>query len=61
MMMEYCLKKNKMNYTAKFVGNLHVIVCLFVFSRMSNFSAIWRLSPLVTGLQIWPMLGAQGL
>jgi hypothetical protein len=26
---------------------------LFVLSRMSNFSAIWRLSPLlVTGLQI---------
>jgi hypothetical protein len=30
-----------------------VFVCLFVFSRMSNFSAIWRLSPVpVTGLQI---------
>jgi hypothetical protein len=28
-------------------------VCLFVFSRMSNFPAIWRLSPVpVTGLQI---------
>jgi hypothetical protein len=28
-------------------------VCLFVLSRTSNFSAIWRLSPLpVTGLQI---------
>jgi hypothetical protein len=33
-------------YTSKFV-------CLFVLSRTSNFSAIWRLSPLpVTGLQI---------
>jgi hypothetical protein len=29
------------------------IVCLFVLSRTSNFSAIWRLSPLpATGLQI---------
>jgi hypothetical protein len=28
-------------------------VCLFVLSRTSNFSAIWRLSPLpATGLQI---------
>jgi hypothetical protein len=28
-------------------------VCLFVYCRTSNFSAIWRLSPLpVTGLQI---------
>jgi hypothetical protein len=28
-------------------------VCLFVYSRQSNFSAIWRLSPLpVTGPQI---------
>jgi hypothetical protein len=28
-------------------------VCLFVYSRLSNFSAILRLSPLpVTGLQI---------
>jgi hypothetical protein len=27
--------------------------CLFVLSRTTNFSAIWRLSPLpVTGLQI---------
>jgi hypothetical protein len=38
------------------------LVCLFVYSRTSNFSAIWRLSPLpVTGLKFWPMLGAQGL
>jgi hypothetical protein len=30
-----------------------LFVCLFVLSRMSNFSATWRLSPLlVTGLQI---------
>jgi hypothetical protein len=30
-----------------------LFVCLFVLSRKSNFSAIWRLSPLpVTGLQI---------
>jgi hypothetical protein len=30
-----------------------VIICLFVYSHTSNFSAIWRLSPLpVTGLQI---------
>jgi hypothetical protein len=29
------------------------LICLFVYSRTSNFSAIWRLSPLpVTGLQI---------
>jgi hypothetical protein len=36
-------------------------VC-FVYSRLSNFSAIRRLSPLpVTGLQFRPMLGAQGL
>jgi hypothetical protein len=32
---------------------MHHIVCLLVYSRTSNFSAIWRLSPLpVTGLQI---------
>jgi hypothetical protein len=31
-----------------------VFVCLFVYSRMSNSSTIWRLSPLpVTGLQIY--------
>jgi hypothetical protein len=31
---------------------LVVFVCLFVYSRLSNFSAIRRLSPLpVTGLQ----------
>jgi hypothetical protein len=31
----------------------NLFVCLFVLSRMSNFSAIWRLSPLLaTGLQI---------
>jgi hypothetical protein len=30
-----------------------IFVCLFVYSRTSNLSAIWRLSPLpVTGLQI---------
>jgi hypothetical protein len=30
-----------------------LFVCLFVLSRTSNFSAIWRLSPLpATGLQI---------
>jgi hypothetical protein len=30
-----------------------LFVCLFVYSRTSNFSAIWQLSPLpVTGLQI---------
>jgi hypothetical protein len=30
-----------------------LFVCSVVLSRMSNFSAIWRLSPsLVTGLQI---------
>jgi hypothetical protein len=35
-------------------GSVSVIVyCLFVYSRLSNFSAIRRLSPLpVTGLQI---------
>jgi hypothetical protein len=32
--------------------NPPLIVVLFVFSRMNNFSAIWRPSPLpVTGLQ----------
>jgi hypothetical protein len=32
---------------------LCLFVCLFVLSRTSNFSAIWRLSPLpATGLQI---------
>jgi hypothetical protein len=32
---------------------LYLFVCLFVLSRTSNFSAIWRLSPLpVTGLLI---------
>jgi hypothetical protein len=31
-----------------------LFVCLLVLSRTSNFSAIWRLSPLpVTGLQRW--------
>jgi hypothetical protein len=31
----------------------NLFVCLFVYSRTSNFSAIWRLSPLpVTGLPI---------
>jgi hypothetical protein len=31
-----------------------LFVCLFVLSCTTNFSAIWRLSPLpVTGLQIW--------
>jgi hypothetical protein len=30
-----------------------LLVCLFVYSHTSNFSAIWLLSPLpVTGLQI---------
>jgi hypothetical protein len=34
-------------------GRLVIFICLFVLSRTSNFSAIWRLSPLpVTGLQI---------
>jgi hypothetical protein len=41
----YSKKKNK-----KKTG---LIVCLFVYSRLSNFSAIRRLLPLpVTGLQI---------
>jgi hypothetical protein len=39
-----------------------MLLCLFVYSRTSNFSAIWRLSPLpVTGIQILALLGAQGL
>jgi hypothetical protein len=34
-------------------GMVCLFVCLFVYSRLSNFSAIRRLSPLpVTGLQI---------
>jgi hypothetical protein len=38
---------------SKDMANVKVFVCLFVLSRMSNFSAIWQLSPLpVTGLQI---------
>jgi hypothetical protein len=37
----------------KICKNCLFIVCLFVLSRKSNFSAIWRLSSLpVTGLQI---------
>jgi hypothetical protein len=38
-----------------------ILVC-FLYSRLSNFSAIRRLSPLpVTGLQILAYFGAQGL
>jgi hypothetical protein len=34
------------------MGKPQLIVCLFVYSRLSNFSAIRRLSPLpVTGLK----------
>jgi hypothetical protein len=39
--------------TNKLVGCLLICICLFGFSDTSNFSAIWRLSPLpVTGLQL---------
>jgi hypothetical protein len=55
-------EKNEMPYSLR-LSILYLIhkkgerndlfVCLFVLSRTSNFSAIWRLSPLpVTGLQI---------
>jgi hypothetical protein len=40
---------------------LVLFVCLLVYSRTSNFSAIWRLSPLpVSGLQILPYARRSG-